>query len=164
MVGPERGRFDFFDEWRVAARPDVVWTAVRDVGTWPQWWRSVRSVTLLDAPGAQVVHAFRFRTRLPYDMAFVASVLHDDGHGVEAWVTGRVDGRGSWRVEPVDGGTLVRFDWWVRPQLAWMKAVAPLARPVFSWNHRSLMAEGARGLAARLDTSLLAPPVGVLLP
>lgn len=165
MVTPDRGRFDFFDEWRLAAAADEVWAAVRDVGAWPQWWRSVRSVTLLDAPGEQVVYAFRFRTRLPYDMAFVAGVLHDDAQvGVEAWVTGRVDGRGSWRVHAVAGGTLVRFDWWVRPQPAWMKAVAPLARPVFSWNHRSLMAEGAHGLAARLDTSLLAPPVGVLLP
>jgi hypothetical protein len=45
-----------------------------------------------------------------------------------------------------------------------MRAVAPIARPVFSWNHRSLMAEGASGLARHLNARLLAEPVGVLLP
>jgi hypothetical protein len=79
-------------------------------------------------------------------------------------VTGRVEGSGHWTVSTIEGGTLVRFDWWVAPQLAWMRAVAPIARPIFSWNHRTLMAEGAMGLAKRLDTRLLADPVGVLLP
>lgn len=93
-------------------------------------------------------------------------MLHDDPvtGGVETRVLGRVDGRWSWRVETTDSGTLVPFDWAVRPQLAWMRAVAPLARPVFGWNHRSLMAEGAFGLARHLDVRLLAPPVGALLP
>ena len=44
-----------------------------------------------------------------------------------------------------------------------MRAVAPLARPVFAWDHRSLTAEGAFGLARRLDSGLLATPVAVLL-
>jgi hypothetical protein len=108
---------------------------------------------------------FRFRTRLPYDMAFVADLRVEDAElRVEARATGHVDGHGVFRVEPIDGGALVRFDWEVRPQVAWMRAVAPVARPVFAWNHRSLMAEGAFGLARRLDTGLLAPPAGALLP
>lgn len=161
----DRGRFDFVDEWRVADAPDAVWAVVRDVESWPRWWPSVRSVVRVVPGAAGATWEFRFRTRLPYDMAFAAEILREDRQvGVVTRVTGKVEGRGAWRVEAVEGGTLVRFDWWVRPQLAWMKAVAPLARPVFSWNHRSLMAEGAHGLAARLDTSLLAPPVGVLLP
>ena len=103
--------------------------------------------------------------RLPYDMGFVAEVLQNHtAYTGEARVAGRVVGKAAWRVEPVDGGARVCFEWEVRPQLAWMRRVAPLARPVFSWNHRSLMAEGAFGLARRLDTRLLATPVGVLLP
>jgi hypothetical protein len=42
--------------------------------------------------------------------------------------------------------------------------VAPLARPAFGWNHRSLMDEGGRALARRLGTRLLADPLGALLP
>ena len=120
------------------------------------------------APGSPDSHEgweFRFRTRLPYDMAFVADLLVEDSElRVDARVSGRVDGHGIFRVEPVDGGALVRFDWEVRPLVTWMRVVSPVARPAFSWNHRSLMAEGAFGLARRLDTGLLASPVGMLLP
>jgi hypothetical protein len=159
-----RGRFEFFDEWRLAAGSDAVWAVVRDIEGWPDWWPSVRSVTPF--PERTVpTWEFRFHTRLPYDMAFAAELVRDDRLlRAEAQVTGRVDGSGLCVATAIDGGTLVRFDWWVRPQLAWMRAVAPLARPVFSWNHRSLMAEGAKSLARRLDTHLLTDPVGALLP
>ena len=160
----DRGRFVFFDEWRLAAQPEAVWPVIRDVETWPDWWPSVRKVTPVGG-GASSTYEFRFRTRLPYDMAFAAELVQDDTlRTAEARVTGRVDGSGRCTVTAIDGGSLVRFDWWVRPQLAWMRAVAPLARPVFGWNHRSLMADGARGLVRRLDTRLLADPVCVLLP
>jgi len=161
----DRGRFDLIDEWRLAAPPERVGDAIRDVEAWSDWWPSVRSVTPVSAAGSGATWRFRYRTRLPYDIIFTAEVLQDDPLvGVEARVTGRLAGQAFWRAQPVEGGTLVRFDWWVRRQLAWMRAVAPLARPAFGWNHRSLMAEGAFALARRLDTELLAPPVGVLLP
>jgi hypothetical protein len=158
----DRGRFEFFDEWRVAAAPEAVWPVVRDIESWPMWWPSVRRVTpLLE----RTTWEFRFRTRLPYEMVFAAELVRDDRVlTAEARVTGRVDGSGLCTATAIDGGTLVRFDWWVRPQLTWMRAVAPIARPIFSWNHRSLMTEGAAALARRLDTRLLADPVGVLLP
>ena len=160
----DRSRFVFFDEWRLAAEPEAVWPVIRDVEAWPDWWPSVHSVTPA-ARAAGSTYEFRFRTRLPYHMAFAAELVQDDiQRTAEARVTGRVHGSGLCTAATIDGGTLVRFDWWVRPELAWMRAVAPLARPVFSWNHRSLMAEGARALARRLDTRLLADPVGVLLP
>jgi len=162
---PDHGRFVFFDEWRVGAAPALVWSVLTDLETWPQWWPSVRRVSRVTSDDGPDRWEFRFRTRLPYDMWFTAEVRRDEvARTGEATVTGRVAGEAAWRVEPVDGGTRVQFDWEVRPQLAWMRVVSPLARPVFGWNHRSLMAEGAFGLARRLDAGLLASPVGVLRP
>jgi len=163
----DHGRFRFVDEWRIGAAPEVVWPVVTDLENWSQWWPSVRRVAPVTAgtPDGGSQWEFRFRTRLPYDMGFVAEVLQNHlAYTGEARVAGRVVGEAAWRVEPVDGGAKVSFEWEVRPQLVWMRRLAPLARPVFSWNHRSLMAEGAFGLARRLDTGLLARPVGVLLP
>ena len=163
----DHGRFRFVDEWRIGAAPEVVWPVITHLETWSQWWPSVRRVAPVSAgtPDGGAHWEFRFRTRLPYDMGFVAEVLQNHtAYTGEARVAGRVVGEAAWRVEPVDGGARVCFEWEVRPQLAWMRTVAPLARPVFSWNHRSLMAEGAFGLARRLDSRLLATPVGVLLP
>jgi len=124
-----RGRFEFFDEWRLAAGSDAVWAVVRDVEGWPDWWPSVRSVTPF--PERTVpTWEFRFHTRLPYDMAFAAELVRDNRLlRAEAQVTGRVDGSGLCVATAIDGGTLVRFDWWVRPQLAWMRAVAPAGHP-----------------------------------
>ena len=159
-----RGRFEFFDEWRLAAELDAVWAVVRDVEAYSDWWPAVRSVIPVIGR-IKPTWEFRFRTRLPYDMAFAAQLVRDERLLIaEAQVTGRVDGTGRCVASAIGGGTLVRFDWWVRPKVAWMRAVAPIARPVFSWNHRSLMAEGAAGLARHLNARLLADPVGVLLP
>jgi hypothetical protein len=164
---PDHGRFVFFDEWRLAAAPIAIWAVIRDATTWPDWWRSVHRATLLVPAGPNDIERweFRFRTRLPYDISFVADLSSDAAERrVEARVSGRVDGHGGCRLEPIGGGTLVRFDWEVRPQATWMRAVSRFARPVFGWNHRSLMAEGAFGLARRLDTRLLTSPIGALLP
>jgi hypothetical protein len=38
-----------------------------------------------------------------------------------------------------------------------MNLLAPLARPVFSWNHDELMREGAQSLARRLGVELAVP-------
>jgi hypothetical protein len=36
-----------------------------------------------------------------------------------------------------------------------MNAVAPLARPVFAWNHHAVIKNGGAGLACLLNTSLI---------
>jgi hypothetical protein len=151
----------FRDEWHVAAAPAAVWAAVRAVEDWPVWWPSVQGVTRVGAADAgREVWTFEFRTRLPYRMAFDATVLQDEPlHGVRTTVTGKVEGEGRWEVAEVPGGAAVRFDWLVRPRPAWMRLLSPLARPVFVWNHAALMREGGDGLAARLGTRLLGPPL-----
>ncbi|RBY81431.1 polyketide cyclase [Blastococcus sp. TF02-09] len=151
----------FRDEWHVAAVPAEVWAAVRRVEEWPAWWPSVENVTRAGADDAgSEVWTFVFRTRLPYRMAFDATVVQDEPlRGVRTTVSGRVEGEGRWEVAAVAGGAAVRFDWRVRPRPAWMRLLSPLARPVFVWNHAALMREGGEGLAARLGTRLLAPPV-----
>jgi len=45
---------------------------------------------------------------------------------------------------------VVRYDWCVRTNRAWMNALAPLLRPVFQWNHDAVMREGGAALARRL--------------
>jgi hypothetical protein len=61
---------------------------------------------------------------------------------------------GRWTLSPEDGGTLVRYDWDVRTTRWWLKLTAPVARPVFTWDHDALMREAAESLARRLDAEL----------
>ena len=45
---------------------------------------------------------------------------------------------------------LVRYDWNVVTTKPWMNLLAPVARPLFKWNHDAVMNWGAEGLARRL--------------
>lgn len=155
----------FVDEWRIAAEPAQVWALVRRVEGWHDWWPSVRRVDRLDQPGEAGPERWRFtfQTRLPYIVVFDAAVIADDPLvGVEIESTGQFWGRGSFGVRMIDGGTLVRFDWRVRPMRRWMRLLSPVAWPVFRWNHRALMVEGGESLARRMGARMLEPVVSEL--
>jgi hypothetical protein len=49
----------------------------------------------------------------------------------------------------------MRYDWNVRTTKSWMNLLAPLARPLFQWNHKVVMQQGAEGLARRLNARLV---------
>jgi hypothetical protein len=51
---------------------------------------------------------------------------------------------------PSGGGTLVRYDWQVEATKGWMRLLAPLARPMFAWNHDVIIRWGHDGLTRRL--------------
>ena len=53
---------------------------------------------------------------------------------------------GVWRLREGDGGTGVEYTWRVGLDKGWMRALAPLLRPVFAWNHNAVMAAGEDGL------------------
>ena len=153
-------RYHFTDDWYVAASPVIVRDLIRQVTDWPTWWPSVVSVVSAQprVAGATEASRYTFQTRLPYQMVFQADVVQDDPMAVETVVVGRVRGVGRWQVTPTAGGSTIHFDWSVDPQVLWMRALTPLARPVFIWNHQALMAEGARAFAAALGVDLLRRP------
>jgi hypothetical protein len=153
-------RYRFTDDWYVAADPAATADLVGRTRDWPSWWPSSLGVEPVPprVAGAPDAARYTFSTRLPYRMVFQADVVRRAPTAVETVVVGRVRGAGRWEVTPVPGGSRVHFDWSVDPQVAWMRAVAPLARPLFVWNHRAVMAEGAHALADRLGVAVLRPP------
>ena len=68
---------------------------------------------------------------------------------------GELEGRGHWRLFEQDGVTAVVYDWQVATTKRWMNLLAPLARPVFDYNHDVVMGWGGEGLARRLGARLL---------
>jgi hypothetical protein len=61
-----------------------------------------------------------------------------------------------WELSQAGDVTTIRYVWDVAPARAWMRALSPLMRPVFVWNHRSMMRNAARGLSKMIDARLLA--------
>jgi uncharacterized protein YndB with AHSA1/START domain len=152
--------YEFLTTWLLRAPRAVVWDAIADAAAWPQWWRGVESVEELDGGDAARVgsrYLVRWRSFVPYSVQFefeverVEPVVLMSGRA-----SGDLDGSGTWRLYEQDGVTAVTYDWRVRTTKAWMNAVAPVARPVFEWNHDWVMARGGEGLAGRLGVELVA--------
>jgi hypothetical protein len=69
---------------------------------------------------------------------------------LEGEARGELDGVGRWTLSEGEDGTLVRYDWTVDVTKPWQRALAPLLRPVFAWNHGVVMGWGEEGIRKRL--------------
>jgi len=98
-----------------------------------------------------------WRSRIPYELEFEFEVLElDPPCCMSGTATGELAGTGEWRLFEQQGVTAVTYDWNVATTKRWMNLLAPVARPVFAWNHDWVMARGGEGLARKLGASLVA--------
>jgi uncharacterized protein YndB with AHSA1/START domain len=152
-------RFHLVSRWHLAAPIERVWTALTTPRDWPLWWPYVRSVEELapgDTGGLHARHRIAWSSRLPYGLAFeVETVELRRPHRLRARASGELEGSGLWELQPESDTTRVRYTWDVELATAWMRLVAPLAAPVFRWNHDGVMRSGAQGLARHLGVQLL---------
>jgi uncharacterized protein YndB with AHSA1/START domain/quercetin dioxygenase-like cupin family protein len=138
----------FVDEWDVAAQPEAVFDAIADARTYPQWWRPVYIDVDADGP-AELGKESRqhFKGRLPYHLHTRSTVTAlDPPRSVTAEVDGDLRGTGTWTLTPTASGTHVRFDWQVHADRRLLKALTPLLRPLFRWNHNWAIARAMDGL------------------
>lgn len=153
--------YHFVSIWPINAPIERVWEEIHHAERWPSWWKYVAGVEELE-PGAADGTGKRmrllFRTRLPYTLGFDVRVTRvQPPSELEAEATGELAGTGRWTLTPVAGGTLVRYNWDIRTTRRWMNLLAPVARPVFRWNHDELMRAGGQSLARRLGADLTGP-------
>jgi uncharacterized protein YndB with AHSA1/START domain len=132
----------------------VVWDALQQTERWPEWWRGVVRVEEF-TPRER--YRIAWRSRVPYDLEFDFQVLHQDPpHAMDGRATGALEGTGHWRLFEHAGVTAVTYEWNVRTTKPWMSLLAPVARPIFEYNHDVVMRWGGEGLARRLGCRLLA--------
>lgn len=160
--------YHFVTDIRVAASPDEAWDVLVDPTTWPGWWRRLRRVEVT-APGRPDGVGMRYRVTvraaLPYTLSFESETTRIRRPSYwEARVLGELQGTGLYEVFPVDGGSGVRHTWIVATTRPWMNLLAPVARPVFAWNHAVLMRDFATGFAGRLGVRLLSAEERVVAP
>ena len=109
-----------------------------------------------DADGIGALYRHEWRSVIPYPVRFEARITRIEPLVlIEADADGELAGTGRWRFF---GGreTAVTYEWSVRTTRPWMNVAAPLARPVFRWNHNVVMRQGGEGLATLLGVKLLA--------
>jgi uncharacterized protein YndB with AHSA1/START domain len=155
--------YEFLTTWCLEAPREPIWEAIWESERWPEWWRGVvaaRTVTPGDDDGVGQVGRYTWRSRLPYDLEFEMTTTRvAKPHLLEGRADGELAGVGRWRLFEQHGDapvTAVVYEWNVHTTKPWMNLLAPIARPLFAWNHDWVMRNGGRGLAALLDCRLLA--------
>lgn len=151
--------YEFVTVWRFASPLAPVWDAVYRAEEWPAWWRGVLRVERVREGGADHVGSvsrYTWKSRLPYLLTFEMETTRVEPRAlIEGRAFGELSGHGRWRFAHEAGVTTVRYDWNVETTKRWMNLLAPLARPVFKWNHDVVMGWGAEGLARRLGVERL---------
>lgn len=147
-IADGRSEYVFADEWDVAAPPEAVFELIADARTYPSWWRPVYiDVESEGEPQLGAVSAQHFKGRLPYHLRTRSTItVFDRPQQVGADVVGDLRGRGLWTLTPKHGGTHVRFDWSVFADKPVLRALTPLLRPAFRWNHAWAIARAREGL------------------
>lgn len=153
-------RYEFLTTWCLDAAIERVWDVLYESERWPEWWRGVERVQVLEpGDGDRVGELSRYtwRSRLPYRLEFdMRTTRVERPFLVEGTAQGELAGAGRWRLFEGPGTTAVTYEWEVETTERWMNALAPLARPVFAWNHDVVMRNGGEGLSRRLGVRLLA--------
>ena len=146
--------FELVTEWRLEAPLSRVWAEIAAPDGWPDWWRAVRRVEMVkagDAEGIGAVRRFTWGTALPYTITFEMTATRiEPEHLLEGEAHGELDGTGRWTLSADNGVTRARYDWRVEVTKPWQRALAPVLRPVFAWNHGIVMGWGEAGLSHRL--------------
>lgn len=146
--------YEFVTIWRVKAPIESVWKEIYHSEEWPTWWKGVESVVELlkgDDDGVGSVRRYTWKSKLPYRLRFDMKAVRVEAPTLlEGVATGELDGRGLWQLSIEGNETVARYDWQVQTTKAWMNVFAPIARPLFNWNHDLVMSCGATGLANRL--------------
>lgn len=150
--------YEFVTIWRVEAPIDRVWNEIYHSKHWPTWWKGVESVVEMrkgDESGVGSIHRYTWKSKLPYRLSFdMEAIRVEPPLLLEGIATGELQGRGLWQLSSEGRETIVRYDWKVETTKQWMNLLAPLARPLFEWNHNVVMSWGAKGLAQRLGKSV----------
>ncbi|HUR31376.1 MAG TPA: SRPBCC family protein [Saprospiraceae bacterium] len=150
-------QYTFVTHWKFNTPIEKVWDEIRDMDSWPEWWKYVKKVELLKSGDANDISSIRrifWSTALPYKLSFDLELLAIHQHKrIEGKAFGDLAGLGIWTFETQGDITLVRYDWIVSTTKKWMNLIAPIARPLFSWNHDKVMQAGFEGLMKRLNLS-----------
>ena len=139
----------FRDRWAVRATTARVFGALVDLASYPAWWPDIRSVRQIDDDTAEVI----CRSTLPYSLTFyLHRAAENPATGVmRVDMTGDLEGYVQGVVAPHRTvGALLDISQRVVVTKPLLRALSPVARPLFRANHALMMRRGQRGFRAYL--------------
>lgn len=156
--------YHFVTTYKVEAPIEQVWQTVRDLDHYPSWAKGIFYAQQLesgavDGVGDKIRH--KVKGRLPYTLVLEFTVSQaDPPRFLELRAIGELVGVGRWTLRQHEATTTAEYTWDVRTTKRWMNLLAPLARPLFEWNHDGVMRDAGQGLAHLLGARLVSIEVG----
>ncbi|HST04762.1 MAG TPA: SRPBCC family protein [Chloroflexia bacterium] len=152
-------QYSFVTVWKLEAPIEAVWEAIKASEKWPSWWKYVTKVVELkkgDEDGVGGVRRYTWASPLPYKLTFETRVSEvDEPHVLVGIATGELSGTGRWQLSQEGAITTIQYNWDVATNKRILNLLAPIARPIFSWNHNIVMKAGGEGLARLLNARLI---------
>ncbi|OJW80959.1 MAG: hypothetical protein BGO69_19955 [Bacteroidetes bacterium 46-16] len=151
--------YSFTTHWYVNAPLKDVWELIYKSEEWPKWWNGVLSVTETekgDERGIGSIRIYRLRSPMLYTLSFrLLLTQREEYKHLAGNASGELEGEGAWHFDTGEGVTHVRCHWNVHTNIKWMNTFAFLLKPVFMFNHRLVMKQGAKCLAKKLGTTVI---------
>ena len=151
--------YHYISTGQLQAPIERVWAAVSDLERLPAWYPAIQEVQTLtagdpDGVGSRV--RYLIKGRLPMRLTFEATIARvDPPRELELQAEGDLAGTGRWELQQQGEVTTVRYLWDVHTTKPWMNLVAPVARPLFTWNSKGVMLQAGEGLARHLEVPLV---------
>jgi uncharacterized protein YndB with AHSA1/START domain len=144
--------YHYISTWQLQAPIERVWAAISQLEQLPAWYPAVQQVQTLtagDPDGVGTRVRYLLKGRLPMRLAFEATIARvDPPRELELQAEGDLAGRGRWELEQQGEVTTVRYLWDVQTTRPWMNLVAPVARPLFTWNSKGVMLQAGKAWPA----------------
>lgn len=152
-------KYSFVTRWQIKAPVQQVWNAIYESTEWPQWWKGVKDVKVLeenDASGVNGVREYTWKSVLPYSLKFkMRLVEREEPKRMRGIAFGELEGEGVWSFEQQGDIAFIQYNWDVITNKLWMNYFSFLLKPLFKYNHNVVMRWGAEGLAKKFDAELL---------
>lgn len=151
--------YHYVSTWQLQAPIQQVWAAITDLEHLPTWYTGVQEARELapgDAEGVGRRVRYVIKGRLPLRLVFEATTTRSVApRDQELQAEGELAGTGRWSLDQQGEVTTARYSWDVRTTRPWMNLLAPIARPVFTWNSKGVMLQASEGLARYLGVPLV---------
>ena len=152
--------YHYVSTWQLQAPIAQVWAALNDLEHLPTWYAGVQEAQELtpgDAQGVGRRIRYVIKGRLPLRLVFEATTTRSmPPREQELRAEGELTGTGRWSLDQQGEVTTARYRWEVRTTRPWMNLLAPIARPVFTWNSKGVLLQAGEGLARYLGVPLVA--------
>jgi len=154
-------QFHLTTHWSLDAPVGSVWAELARPEAWPQWWKGMNDVRLLEEGDSSGMGAYRritWKGILPSRFIFnLRTVKVQPRALIESVADGQLTGVGRWQLSRAGAGsTQVQHDWIVNVPVPGVPILGALVGLLFKWNHRALMAAGRKGLEGRVGVHSVA--------